>query len=50
MACGHTGCRCDDATLEIAGKQFCSEKCADLETAGQKELPCHCGHPDCAAV
>ena len=50
MACGHKGCLCDDANIEVAGNHFCSEKCADVETSGEKERPCGCGHPDCAAV
>ena len=29
MHCEHKGCHCAEATVELEGKKFCSEKCAE---------------------
>jgi hypothetical protein len=51
MNCAHNGCRCNDATIERDGKNYCSERCADATLQGPASAKgCLCGHPDCAAV
>ena len=50
MSCSHSGCHCNDATLERDGKVFCSERCADAARRPAAPPGCPCGHPDCAAV
>ncbi len=52
MNCDHKDCRCQEAVVELAGKHFCSERCAEEETSGRAGAKngCGCGHPDCAAV
>lgn len=48
--CYHSGCKCNDATVERAGQNFCSNACADKATQGSlAEAMCSCGHPECAA-
>jgi hypothetical protein len=51
MTCNHQGCRCEETGIELGGKRFCSEHCAEAETetVGKREPSCSCGHPDCAA-
>jgi len=49
MSCEHRGCRCTDAHIQRGGRRFCSERCAEQESAANPEPSCHCGHPDCAA-
>ncbi len=50
MACDHKGCRCNETVIEIAGKNFCSERCAEIESGAVSLEACDCGHPDCAAL
>jgi len=51
MACDHKGCHCNETVIEQNGKNFCSERCAEIDAGGiQVEASCDCGHPDCAAL
>ena len=50
MKCEHPNCRCNDATVELEGKKFCSEKCAESRGESDASAGCRCGHPDCAAL
>jgi hypothetical protein len=50
MSCSHSGCRCDDAPIEREGKNYCSERCAEVAIGSESPGICPCGHPDCAAV
>jgi hypothetical protein len=52
MHCEHAGCHCSEATVELEGKKYCSEKCAESgnESASRSSAKCSCGHPDCAAL
>ena len=51
MACDHKGCHCNETVIEQNGKNFCSERCAEIDAGGIKvEASCDCGHPDCAAL
>ena len=51
MACDHKGCHCNETVIEQNGKNFCSERCAEIDAGGIKvEASCDCGHSDCAAL
>ena len=50
MHCEHKGCHCAEATVELEGKKFCSEKCAESGKESATSPKCGCGHPDCAAI
>jgi hypothetical protein len=48
MACGHKDCHCVETEIEIGGRRYCSETCAEAEAAaGAPDRGCACGHPDC---
>lgn len=50
MGCQHKGCHCPEASVELEGMKFCSEKCAEAHNESASGPRCACGHPDCAAV
>lgn len=50
MHCEHAGCHCSEATVELEGKKFCSEKCAESRNESVSPARCGCDHPDCAAL
>src|SRR2546422_946280 len=50
MACQHRGCNCKESGTKRGGKEFCSNRCADIETTGKHDKSCPCGHPGCAAA
>ncbi len=51
MDCEHKGCHCTETELEIGGRRFCSEKCANTEAAaGTSDRGCPCGHPECTTT
>lgn len=50
MGCEHDGCHCTEATVELEGKKFCSERCGEATTEAESKAGCPCGHPDCAAI
>lgn len=50
MACDHKGCHCNETVIEQNGKNYCSERCAEIASGGIKVEACDCGHPDCAAL
>ena len=46
--CAHSGCDCkveEGKGLIRAGKNFCSDHCANAGASGSES--CGCGHPDC---
>jgi hypothetical protein len=47
MACEHRGCECEEGTIQLEGKEFCSDFCATAETQNRHESGCRCGHPEC---
>jgi hypothetical protein len=47
MACQHRGCNCPETPVTRAGKTYCSDRCADVESTGKHEKTCPCGHPHC---
>jgi hypothetical protein len=46
-SCQHRGCNCSPADVERQGRVFCGERCAEMETTGQHEAACPCGHREC---
>ncbi len=52
MTCDHEGCHCNETVIEQNGKNFCSERCAEIDM--ESDIPqvdaCDCGHADCAAL
>jgi hypothetical protein len=46
--CFHSGCRCNESSVDRSGQKFCSDKCADVATQGSlAEAMCACGHSGC---
>jgi hypothetical protein len=50
MACAHRGCKCPEAPVKRGNRQFCSERCAEMETTGKHEARCPCGHKECGSA
>lgn len=45
--CAHPACTCNEATVEAAGAQFCSNACAAQEQKNLADAMCACAHPGC---
>jgi hypothetical protein len=45
MPCAHDLCRCEDESLVVEDRAYCSESCA----RGAATTACACGHEECLA-
>jgi hypothetical protein len=51
MHCEKSGCRCTETAVEVSGKKYCSDSCAQLAaTETGLGQTCLCGHDGCDNV